>query len=593
MANKKTNLSREEADNRATSALEQARRRISGNNEEDLSLKSLDWWRERWDDKAIRRKFIETNIKVSDALDENKLVDFKFNDIQANLWENLTGNDVVLKMRRGGLSTFFQAIGLANTIIKRRYKTRAVPHDPDTESEFRETVKIMFEGLKADKRPPTKYYNERRILFKHKSEYKTQSVQPKREGKGRGLAIQFLHLTEVAFWLGNQRKALTTLLTAAEGGERYVESTANGLEEFERLYKDGKRGGGTWKSHFYQWWWRRNCRIEGASIVPAFHSEIFYLVKAGERFDDLKGQRLEDAKLTRREMVVALRIYRHLIRRGYIKPEKHWTLDWYRDEVAAYVAWRRAKINDIGEKDFLVEYPESDKECFANTGRPVISQDHLKVTGNFSDPIPGHEYAIGVDTSGGTERGNPAAIQVIDVCCGEQVFEQKLKLKPDLLGDRVAEVCDLYFRCRIVVERNNTGISTLDRLRVLGYDDVLYRHFTAAQRRAIDKDLKTIEEVTEEAEFGFPTDGQNKPLAGMALERAVRTGELALSSQEFCDQAKKVVWKDSGSFSGQSSADEDDLFMALAIVWFVMNSMYGTFTGFVGVLPEFGDTRAR
>lgn len=588
---KKNNLSRDEADNRALSAIQRARRKLNAPTEEDLSLKPLEWWRERWQDKAIRRKFIETHIKVRDALNENELVDFRFNDIQDDLWNKLTGNDVILKMRRGGLSTFFQAIGLANTIIKGGYKARAVPHDPDTETEFRETVKTMFEGLKADMRPPTKYYNERRILFKHKSEYRTQGVQPKREGKGRGLAIQFLHLTEVAFWLGNQRKALTTLLTAAEGGQRYVESTANGLESFESLYDDGKHGRAGWKSHFYQWWWRRNCRIEGATIEPLGYGEVFYLVKASERFGDLSGQRLESAKLTRREMAVALRIYRHLLRRGYISRANDWRDDWFRPEVAEYIAWRRSKIEEIGEKDFLIEYPENDQECFVNTGRPVIAQNDLKVTGQFSDPVEGHEYAIGVDTSGGTERGNPAAIQVIDLCCGEQVFEEKLKMKPDLLGDRVAEICDLYFRAWIVVERNNTGIATLNRLRDLGYEDVLYRHFTAAQRRAIDKGLKTIEEVTEEAEFGFPTDAVNKPLAGIAIEKAVRTGELALSSHVFCKQAQKVVWKDNGTFSGQSSTDEDDLFMALAIVWFVMHTKYGVFTGYVGVMPEAGYTR--
>lgn len=587
---KKANLTRDEADNRAKSAIEQARQRLSGSNE-DYSLKTLAWWRENWHIKAIRRKFIETHIKVSDALNENELVDFKFNDIQEDLWEKMSGKDVVLKMRRGGLSTFFQAIGLANTIIKSRYKARAVPHDPDTEQEFRETVKTMFEGLRPGSRPATKYYNERRILFKHKSEYLTQTVQPKREGKGRGLAIQFLHLTEVAFWIGDQRKALTTLLTAAEGGQIAVESTANGLDEFQKVYAQGKKGEAGWKSHFYQWWWRRNCRREGATIEPLGFGEVFYLVKPSERFSDLSGQRLEKAKLTRREMAVALRIYRHLLRKGYIQKNGAFRDDWFRPEVAEYIAWRRAKIEDIGERDFLIEYPESDKECFANTGRPVIAQEHLKVTCNFSEPRRGHEYLVSVDTSGGSEKGNPAAIQVIDICCGNQVFEEKLKLKPDLLGIRVAEVCDLYFRALIVVESNNTGIATIGKLRELGYDDVLYRHLSAPLRRAVDRGDKTIEEAMEQAEFGFPTDSVNKPLAGMAIEKGVRTGELALASQEFCDQAQKVVWKDNGTFSGQSSTDEDDLFMALAIGWFVITTMYGFFSRGMEVLPEVGDAR--
>ncbi|MBX7170160.1 MAG: hypothetical protein K1X72_04330 [Pyrinomonadaceae bacterium] len=587
---KKHNPLREDVDNRAKSAIENARQRLKGS-EDDYSGKPLSWWRERWKDKAIRRKFIETHIKISDALDENELVDFKFNDIQDDLWNKLTGKDAVLKMRRGGLSTLFQAICLAETIIKPRLKARSVPHDADTEQEFRDNFKVMFEGLKPSMKPPTKYYNEQRVRFKHNSEYLTQTVQPRRETKGRGLAIQILHLTEVAFWIGNQLKALIALLTAAEGGQVFVESTANGMEQFNKIYEDGKEGKGGWTSHFYQWWWRRNCRVTGATIEPLGFGEVFYLVKPSERFSDLSGQRLEDAKLTRREMAVALRIYKHLIRRGYIQKRGAFRDDWFRPEVAEYIAWRRAKIEDIGERDFLVDYPESDSECFENTGRPVIANKDLKVTCNFSEPQDGHEYLVSVDTSGGTEKGNPAAIQVIDICCGAQVFEEKLKLKPDLLGIRVAEVCDLYFRALIVVESNNTGIATINKLRELGYDDVLYRHLSAPLRRAVDRGDKTIEEAMEQAEFGFPTDAVNKPLAGMAIEKGVRTGELALASEAFVKQARKVVWKDNGSFSGQSSTDEDDLFMALAIGWFVITTMYGFFARSVGVLPEVGDAR--
>lgn len=587
---KKNNPLREDVESRAISAIEQARQRLNSS-EEDFSQKPLSWWRDNWGDKAIRRKFIETHIKISDALNENELVDFKFNDIQEDLWNNLTGKDAVLKMRRGGLSTFFQAICLAETIIKPRLKARSVPHDADTEMEFRDNFKVMFEGLKPAMKPATKYYNEQRVRFKHNSEYRTQTVQPRREGKGRGLAIQILHLTEIAFWIGNQIKALTTLLTAAEGGRVFVESTANGLDEFQKIYSNGKKGKAGWKSHFYQWWWRRNCRVEGATIEPLGFGEVFYLVKPSEKFSDLSGQRLENAKLTRREMAVALRIYKHLIRKGYIQKQHTFRDDWFRPEVAEYIAWRRAKIEDIGESDFLIEYPESDKECFANTGRPVIAPKDLKVTCNFSEPRAGHEYLVSVDTSGGSEKGNPAAIQVIDICCGAQVFEEKLKLKPDLLGIRVAEVCELYFRALIVVESNNTGIATINKLRELGYDDVLYRHLSAPLRRAVDRGDKTIEEAMEQAEFGFPTDSINKPLAGMAIEKGVRTGELALASQEFVDQAQKVVWKDNGTFSGASSTDEDDLFMALAIGWFVITTMYGFFSRGMEVLPEVGDAR--
>lgn len=587
---KKNNLSREESDNRALSAIEQARQKVGASNEEDLSLKPLSWWRERWSEKAIRRKFIETNIKVRDALNENEVVNFKFNDIQDDLWNKLTRKDVVLKMRRGGLSTFFQAIGLADAIIKSGFKARAVPHDPDTESEFRETVKTMFEALPAAKRPPTKYYNERRILFSHKSEYRTQSVQPKREGKGRGLAIQFLHATEVSRWLGNQRQAFTTLLSAAEGGQVYVESTANGLEQFHHIYSDGKRGRAGWKSHFYPWWWRRNCRVDGASIEPLGFYDVFYLVKPGERFSDLTGQKLDDAKLSRREQAVALRIYRHLLRRGYIQKRGNWRDDWHRPEIAEYIAWRRLKIEDSDEKDFLIEYPENDTECFENTGRTVISPKYLKPTCSASGPIENHRYVLAADTSLGNPNGDPAAMEVLDFDTGREVYSETLYLSPDLLAYRLVELSDLYNYAIVAVERNNTGIATVKKLLELVEPERVYKELTRRELRAVEDGRKTYDEAMAEAEFGLATTTANKGLFGVYLEKAIRTGEVGLSSAEWCEQAQTVVWINNDTWAAMPGK-HDDKFMALAIANYVRVQALGQFVAFVGVLPEVGNAR--
>ena len=263
---------------------------------------------------------------------------------------------------------------------------------------------------------------------------------------------------------------------------------------------------------------------------------------------------------------------------------------WYAPEVAEYLAWRRAKIEERGEKTFLVEYPENDKDCFEQTGRPVIRADYLKVTCEPSDPIPGHEYLVIVDTSAGTERGNPAAIQVIDIWDMWQVYEEKLKLPPDLLAYRVGQVSDLYNGARIVPERNNTGYATIVTLKAAGYADRVYKHLDAPLRRDLEQGKISIDEAYEKAQYGFPTDAQNKPQAGLALEEMVRTGELGLSSQAFCDQALTVVWNDSGSFAA-ISGKEDDLFMALAIGAYVLRMEMGSLTGFVGVMPETGDAR--
>ncbi|MEO6392524.1 MAG: hypothetical protein ABIP75_11775, partial [Pyrinomonadaceae bacterium] len=183
--------------------------------------------------------------------------------------------------------------------------------------------------------------------------------------------------------------------------------------------------------------------------------------------------------------------------------------------------------------------------------------------------------------------GDPAAIQIIDTYNGRQMHEEILKRPPDLLADRLAELSDLYNCADLIVERNGPGIATIRRLMELGYGPRVYRQLSASQTRAVEDGRLTPDEARELAQDGFPTTSLNKPLMGLAIERALRKGELGLSSQAFCDEAHTVIWYDNGSF-GALPGYHDDRFMALAIVWLVVVTRRNELSGFIGVMPETG-----
>jgi len=574
---------------RARAAADGARARLARQRGEELTVDirtvPLSWWRERWADKAIRRLFIENFIYVRDAFDKNKLVLLKFNDMQDDIWGKLTGKDVVLKMRKGGSSALFTAIKFSNAVVLSGRNVRIFAHNPQTERKFRRDVRTMYRNLPEHLRPETITFTPEVIEFQDMAKgtvdsiVTTTGVQPGFEDSPRGDTITDVLVTEVPFMRGDARKAATAILEAcAADADITVESTAGGIEFFHSLYSEGKKGRGGWTSHFYQWWWRRSCRVEGARFIKL--DGRYFIINPG------KPEPKEKPVVTSAERKVAARILLHLINRGYVPKGTK----WHASEVAEYLAWRRAKIQEIGEQTFLIEYPENDKDCFEQTGRPVVRAEFLKVTCQPADPLEGRQYLVAVDTSAGTERGNPAAIQVLDLLSGAQVFEETLKLSPDLLAVRVAKISDRYNRAYIVPERNNTGYATTLKLVELGYEDVLYKHIDAPTRRALDAGRISVEEALEKSQYGFPTDTANKPLAGLALEEALRTGELGLSSQAFCDQALTVVWKDGGSFSALSGY-EDDLFMALAIGWFVARTLMGNYSGFMGIMPETGYAR--
>lgn len=608
MAKAERKYSVEQSLARMKSANEKVRATLA-DNEESLDFKPLSFWRKNWSNKSFQKEFVERFIWIRDAFDENKLTRLKLNDIQLHLLANLSGKDVIIKSRRQGLSTFFKAVFFANAVVNSGRNVRIVPHDPDTEAQFRADFRVMYENLPVHLKPNTKYYSEDLIEFKDaakgtiNSRISTASVQPGHEGKGRGQTFTDLHLTEPPFWRGDSKKAATSLLEAAQGGNVAVESTAFGIDWTHSIYTQGKKGEAGWKSFFFEWFWKRDYRIAGATfeklrgdwclLLPNESAKDIWRVPSagelttGERAE--KRNRFDAAKVTEKEIEIALLILTHLKIKGYALKKAKWSCN----EVAEYIAWRRSKIEELpgGESQFIVEYPENDVDCFEQTGRPVIAAKHLKTTCRGQEfGTDGHEYIIGCDTSLGHEHGDASAIEVIDLTTGRQVYSEELRRSPDLLAYRLQELHELFNHAVTVVERNNTGIATIRELQRLIGEEFIFRYLDRRLQRKVEDGDLTIDEAMEQAEFGLPTTAANKADYAIELERAIRIGEIGLSSETWCEQARTVVWFDNGKW-GAMSGYHDDRFIALALANYVRVRLLGQFLGFVGILPEGGYTR--
>lgn len=583
---------------RARAVTERTREKLgTKHNKTDVALadRPLAWWRERWDD-AHRLLFIETHIKIRDPRQKRKLVPMRPNAMQRHLVLNRTGKDCCLKMRQGGMSTIWLALFFADAVVLSGQAVRIVPHTPKAERAMFDTLKVMYRELPANVKPSTRYFSRELIHFDDPvkgtvdSTINTQTVQPGFEESGRAETFTHLHLTEVPFWRGDALTAATALLEAAEYGQKVMESTPNGVDFFHQIYQQGKKGEGGWCSHKYQWWWRHDLRKKGARFEKVTQGERWgvALLNPGQTLDRDDFPAVGHACLSRRERAIGILIFRHLRKLG---ETTGYGFDWERDDdVAECLAWRRSKIEQIGERKFLIEYLENDRDCFEQTGRPVIGAQWLKVSCSPREPEEGHEYLVSADCSLGLAEGDPAAIQIIDLFSGRQCYEEELWLSPDLLGEKLAELSDRYNGAAIVVERNGPGIATILKLQSLGYETRLYKHLDAPLRRQVQDGSLSIDEAKEKAQYGFPTNAENKALMGLKLEEAIRCGYLGLSSTAFCEQAKTVVWKDDKSWAAQSGY-HDDLMMALAIGNFVMRYEADMLPQFVGVMPETGELR--
>ncbi len=544
----------------------------------------------------------------------------KFNDAQADFHEKRTGKDALLKGRKVGFSKYFLGCDLADSVVLSGIEVRNVVQDPDTEKKFREAQMLMFENLPNHLRLATREYSGEHIWI-HDTKAGSvdnhlviRNVAAGHEGKGRGQAINRLRMTEVPFWKGNQKKTLVALMNAAPNADTSMESTPYGMELFFSTYQDGKKKKkGGWTSHKYEWWWQRAYRIENATFKKARGK--FVLLNPGETISDVwkilpagasevaraaNRSRFDAAVVTKQEMAVGRAIFDHLKRFNYLRPEsiavgrgaKQKLSRWNRPEVAEYIAWRRMKIGDIGEKDFLVEYLENDVDCFEQTGRPVVSQQFLKEPCEPVAPKDGREYVIGVDSSLGKSTSNHCAIAVIDVETGANVHSEKPLMSPDRLAYRVGELSELYNGATIAPERNNMGIAVIQKLCDLGYEDRIYRHLSERLKRLIDTGSLNVDEARQQADLGFPTSFEgagSKSNAAMMLEESIRKKDMQPSAL-FCEEAKTVVWFDNGKL-GAMPGYEDDLFMATLIANYVIRARESLTGGFVGVMPEVGYAR--
>ena len=160
---------------------------------------------------------------------------------------------------------------------------------------------------------------------------------------------------------------------------------------------------------------------------------------------------------------------------------------------------------------------------------------------------------VGVDPSGGTGRDNAAA-QVFDITAGEQVAEYAYdRIEPDTLGGKVVDLAELFNNAFIVVESNNHGPMTLDRIRDRDYPPMLIYSMEQAGVSYEDRTLMSM---------GFRTSVRTKPIMVGKL-RALLARNWTIHSPTLNGELSTFVEHEDGKLAAQKGC-KDDRVMAAA-----------------------------
>jgi hypothetical protein len=291
----------------------------------------------------VRRRFYEDfNFYSARALKvrskDKKIVPFALNTVQERFHREVedqrrrTGRvrKIILKGRQQGFSTYVGGRTYWRDSQRSASKGMVLAHKADSTKALWEMYQRYHNNCPQQLRPSTKYASKKELSF-DKLDAAITVATAGGDGVGRGEMFTDVHASELAFWPDSSAaETLSGLLDCVpptDDTEVYIESTANGYNEFWRLWNEAVQGRGDFEPFFAAW----------------FESPE-YRAKVPEGFE----RTIEEIELV------------HL-----------YGLD---DE---QLAWRRSKISDKGIDKFKQEYPCTPEEAFINSGRPVFDPDQL------------------------------------------------------------------------------------------------------------------------------------------------------------------------------------------------------------------------
>jgi len=431
--------------------------------------------------------------------------------------------NIVLKARQMGMTTWIAGRFFLRTITKPGTLTVQVAHTQAAAEAIFRLVQRMWENLPVDLREGplrrTRANVGQMVFGELDSEFRVWSAGD--ENAGRGLSIQNLHCSEVSRWPGDAGATLAGLRAAlAPGGEVVLESTPNGA--YGAFYEEwcagvdgegsGLRAQGPERDglvrHFLPWW-----------MEPAYVGEA---VDVGAMSEEERGLG---------------------VRHGL---------------TAEQIGFRRGLERSYGGLR-LQEFAEDAESCFKATGACCFEVESIEQRmAELDEPMErrrggallvwlpaqsGKEYCVAVDTAGGGEDGDFAAVQVIEMATGLQCAELQERLRPSELARVAAELAKEYGGALVAVERNNHGAAVIAYLQTSEGYRRLYR---------------------QGGEAGWLTTSASKPEMVARLGVLLRESALMFKSRRLLGECRTFVAGERGRTSAASGA-HDDLVMAMGV----------------------------
>lgn len=453
------------------------------------------------------------------------LENFRPYKLQESFYKNILSEHnrvVILKARQLGFSTLLSLVMLDRIMSEKNYHALQMADTNDHARDLFAKIKIAWKYLPEN----LKLLYEEKYNSKNELYLDAMDSKIKVSTSGRSGTLQFAHASEFAFFSEKMVMEFTTgtLNAIVPNGQVVVETTANGMNHFKDFWDASIRGETGFTTAFYPWY-------QDPQYVAKYPKKDSWMAL----FNELAGKYEIDKGIQRRYKLSDSQLY-----------------------------WYFLKMKEQGEK-IKQEYPCSPEEAFLTSGRNVfklslisqiIPQSYERKEGVkfYEKPITSHKYLIGADVGEGT-GGDSSAFVVLDrVTCDIVATYKNNKIEPTDFAVKLVEIAKFYGGARLVIERNNSGISTVLKIRELGYANQYIN-------RSIDKITKKPKN-----ELGWRTTNANRDLMIDQFRDAVHNGEIGIPCKDILDEMYTFVVKDNKKRE-HSDNSHDDLLFASFLAW--------------------------
>ena len=429
---------------------------------------------------------------------------FKPNPAQLKVYSELQGNNwlSILKARQLGSSTFIAAYYLHKALFYKNHRVAVAAHTLEAVRAIFQIYTTYYNTLPKFLQLPTDNQNANELRFKHGSRIKVGTPN-----SFRGSTYQSLHASEVAYWKDPEQDIAALFQTMGANPTVILETTANGLNEYHRLWNSDNG----YTKLFLSW-----------QLDPGY----------------TRGTKQKDITITERELIEGIK--------GITQEQKNWAIHTLRTKCAGSLS------------TFKQEYASDPITCFISSGTRVFdfTFPDATVTEGFIEyekPSTQRPYIMGVDAAEGGKDGDYSAFTIL-------TREDNPRIVATYYGriesHSFAEVVHKYakqYNAFIVVEAASTGYAILDYLKRNEYPH-LYRRMV--------KD-KATSELTEKLGFNTNVKTRSQLIAG--LHELINVKKLTLVDERLQVELNTFVYLNGKAIHDRNR--HDDMIFSLALAW--------------------------